>query len=511
MGRQARVLMVQGTMSNAGKSVMVAGLCRLLARRGLQVVPFKAQNMSLNSFATPDGGEIGRAQAVQAEASMAVPTVQMNPILLKPEGDRRSQVVVLGKAVCSASAREYYEMKPRLWPVVTEALDQLRARADVVIIEGAGSPAEINLRAHEIVNMRVARYADAPVLLVGDIDRGGVFASLVGTMELLEPEERALVKGFVINKFRGDPSLLTPGLDILQQRTRVPTLGVLPYFTDIYIPEEDSLGLREGGERQEKPALDIAVIRMPHLANFDDFDPLRREPTVNLRFVSRADLLGRPDLVILPGSKTTLEDLRWLADSGLRQAVLSLRAAGTPIIGICAGYQMLGQRLLDPDRLEGRGGEAAGLGLLPLSTIFQKAKATVQVEAAVVPFGNGLLAECGDAPVRGYEIHMGRAQPQPAAAPFRVLSRSGAPVQDMDGSVDTEGRVFGTYIHGLFQNGPVRRAILSRLAGWKGVPAGPFAADMDSGREFDKLADFMAKHLDLAALFRATGLEGLAQ
>lgn len=497
--------MVQGTMSNAGKSVLTAALCRIFARKGVRVVPFKSQNMSLNSFATPDGGEIGRAQAVQAAAAMTVPTVQMNPILLKPEAERRSQVVVLGKATGSATAREYYERKLELWPTVTASLDQLRAEADLVVIEGAGGPAEINLRAHEIVNMRVARYANAPVLLVGDIDRGGVFASLIGTMELLEREERALVKGYVINKFRGDPTLLDSGLETLLERTGVPTLGILPYYTDIHIPEEDSLGLPQGNGASEC-VVDVAVIQLPHIANFDDFDPLAREPGVGLRFVTSVGEFGHPDVVILPGSKTTIADITWLESSGLAASIRTHHHMGRPVIGICAGYQMLGESIVDAFGLEGRAGEIAGLGLLPVRTAFEASKVTVQVEARVTA-PRGVLGLCSGVDVQGYEIHMGRTSGR-NAAPFKTTRRSGSPVNDADGAISDDGLVLGTYMHGLFHNRALRRGILAQVAAWKGVTLPP-GSEFDQDQEFNKLADFVEKNLDMARLAAATGLKDL--
>ena len=349
---RAKVIMVQGTTSHAGKSMFATALCRIFAQEGLRVAPFKSQNMSLNSFVTPDGGEFGRAQAVQADAARVAPTVEMNPILLKPEAERRSQVVVMGKPLRVASAREYYEMKLELWPVVTAALDNLLSNYDMVVIEGAGSPAEINLKEHEIVNMRVALYAQAPVVLVGDIDRGGVFASLAGTMLLLEPEERALVKAIVINKFRGDPSLLDSGLEMILERTGVPVVGVVPYYTDIHVPEEDSLGIDPDEQSSAEAVLDVAVIRLPHIANFDDFDPLRQEPGVRVRYVEGSDELGRPDLIVIPGTKTTVEDLLWLGENGIVEAVKQRRSEGVPVIGICGGYQMLGRRVLDPNGVE---------------------------------------------------------------------------------------------------------------------------------------------------------------
>ena len=467
--------------------------------------------MSLNSFATPDGGEIGRAQAVQAEATMVAPTVDMNPVLLKPEGGGRSQIVVRGKPLRTLPAEEYYSLKEHLWPVVTEALDRLRAEYDIVVIEGAGSPAEINLRAHEIVNMRVALHARAPVLMVGDIERGGVFASLVGTMELLEPEERALVKAFVINKFRGDPSLLGTGPEMLERRTGVPVLGILPYFTHIHIPEEDSVALerRRGMKAKTGYVLDIAVIGFSHISNFDDFDPLDREEGVRLRYVEANDALDSPDLVILPGTKSTMADLEYLRGIGLTEQVVAHARSGAPVIGICGGYQMLGELLLDPDGVESHRADAAGLGLLPVTTVFQPAKSTQQTEA-LVTIGHGLLADCTGLTLKGYEIHMGMTQAHPARAPFQITSRSGRPVNDSDGAMDAEGMVFGTYMHGLFHNDTLRRRLLARLAAWKGVQLPPGIPPLDASAEFDKLAAFIRQHLDIGRLYGITGLRGAA-
>ena len=499
-----RVLMVQGTMSHVGKSVLTAALCRVFAQGGLRVAPFKSQNMSLNSYATPDGGEIGRAQAVQAQASRAVPAVDMNPILLKPEGEGRSQVVVLGRPMDSVRAKRYYEMRAKLWPVVTGALDRLREAHDIVVIEGAGSPAEINLRSHEIVNMRVARYAEAPVILVGDIDRGGVFAALVGTLELLSPEERGLVRGHVINKFRGDLSILEPGLEMLREKTGLPTLGVLPFFTDISLPDEDSLGLQGEAERADS-LLDVAVARLPHIANFDDFDPLKHEHGVQVRFVEKGPAVGSPDLAIIPGSKTTVADLRWLRESGLAKAFVELRQKGRPVIGICAGYQMLGASILDPDGIESDEAEVEGLRLLPGVTTFGRAKATAQVEGQVVA-GRGLLSGCRGEPVTGYEIHMGTTEATGPPAPFLITRRSDASVDDLDGGIDAEGKVLGTYLHGLFHNHGLRRSMLRTLASWKGVklPDQPSEANVDS--ELDKLAALVREHLDIAKVYEIAGL-----
>ena len=434
-GRESgAVIMVQGTSSHAGKSILVAALCRIFAREGLRVAPFKAQNMSLNSYATADGGEIGRSQAVQAAAAMASPRVEMNPVLLKPEGEMRSQVVVMGRPQAVASPREYHQLQSSIWRQVTAALETLRSEYDVVVIEGAGSPAEINLKDRDIVNMRVALHATAPVLLVGDIDRGGVFAQLVGTMELLDREERARVKGLVINKFRGDPSLLDSGLAFLRRRTGVPVVGVLPYFADIRIPEEDSLGLAGGPDREDQTALDVAVVRLPHIANFDDFDPLRHEPGVRLRYVSRSADFGDPDLVVIPGSKTTIRDLDWLRSENLDAKVLAARTDGTPVVGICAGYQMLGVRLLDPLRVESSRPEAEGLGLLPTSTTFSTEKATHQTKVRITG-DRGLLSACSETEATAYEIHMGVTSGQRSPMPFIIESRSSEPVGLPEGAL----------------------------------------------------------------------------
>lgn len=503
MKAKAKVVMVMGTASDVGKSVVATALCRILTQDGWQVAPFKAQNMSLNSFAVPDGGEIGRAQVVQAEAARVTPTVDMNPVLLKPVADHRSQVVVLGVPMVTKSAAEYYEMKSKLWPIVTGALDRLRDEYDVVVIEGAGSPAEINLKEQEIVNMSVAKYADAAVILVGDIERGGVFASLVGTMALLDDEECSLIKGFLINKFRGDPGLLTSGLGMLEERTGVPVLGVLPHFTDIQIPQEDSLGIDAGAESAGTPVLDIAVMRLPHMANFDDFDPLRVEPGIAVRYVADADDLGSPDLMVIPGSKTTVEDLEWLREQGLDAAITACRKQGTPVIGICGGYQLLGERILDPEGVESSQAEVAGLGLLPVTTVFGGTKATQQVEGTV-NVAMGLLADCAGIPIKGYEIHMGTTD---GGGLFSLNKRSGATVDELDGAMDADGLTLGTYMHGLFHNREFRRRVLGRLAAWKGVVLPP-GVDVDLDAEYDKLAELVRANVDMEALYRVTGLAG---
>ena len=505
----AKTVMVQGTGSHVGKSVLTAALCRIFARDGFRVAPFKAQNMALNSFATPDGGEIGRSTAVQAEAAGVEPTVDMNPVLLKPETERSSQVIVLGRPDGTSDAVGYFGRTGALWPIVTGALDRLRAEYDVVVMEGAGSPAEINLRDREIVNMAVARYADSPVLLIADIDRGGVFASLVGTMELLEPPEAKLVRAFVINKFRGDQSILDPGLVMLEERTGVPTAGVLPYFTDIHIPEEDALYLdNPAGYDAGGALLDIAIVRFPHIANFDDFDPLRREPVVSLRFVTGPAGLDAADLVVLPGTKMTAADLAWLRESGLADAIIRLREAGKPVVGICGGYQMLGERISDPaghETHDSGEAEARGLGLLSVVTEFGPDKSTVQVRG-VVAGDRGLLSGAKGLPVSGYEIHMGQTRVTPGSQAIELNERSRSPVRDFDGCLDEDGLTLGTYMHGLFHNDELRRAMLRFLAARRGVEleADRFAGSLET--EFDRLADFVSEHLDMELIYREVGL-----
>jgi adenosylcobyric acid synthase len=503
---KGKVIMVQGTASHSGKSVLVTALCRIFRQGGFKVVPFKAQNMSLNSYVTPDGGEIGRAQAVQAEAAGIEPSVDMNPILLKPEADSRSQVVVLGRPRMSKTAAEYYQLKAQLWPVVTEALRRLRSRYEVVVIEGAGSPAEINLVDGDIVNMRLARHARSPVVLVGDIDRGGVFASLMGTLWLLKPGDRRLVRVLVINKFRGDWALLQPGLDFLEKQAGIPVAGVIPYFRDIHIAQEDSVALEQMSSKPSNAQIDIAVVRMPHIANFDDFDPLDEETAVRVRYVDSARNLGHPDLIILPGSKTTAADLGWLKKSGLAGRISELYQQGAFIVGICGGYQMLGEYILDPDHVESAAPQTQGLGLLPVTTNFLPTKETHQIKGSVVA-DHGLLSAARDTSFEGYEIHMGRSENNRSGAAFRVRERSGKICDALDGCLDASGRVLGTYIHGLFHNQGLRRGILKYIAGSRQRPV--FFTDDGHQRdvEYDRLAELVRNSLDMGLIYTVAGLE----
>ena len=483
------VLMVQGTASSAGKSLLVTGLCRLFARRGVRVAPFKAQNMSNNAAVVPGGGEIGRAQYVQALAARALPRVEMNPVLLKPEGNLRSQVVVLGRPIGTLHAAAYQEAKARIWDDVARSLDLLREAFDLVIIEGAGSPAEINLKARDISNMRVARYAGAPVLIVGDIDRGGVFAHLYGTYHLLEPEEQALVRGFIINKLRGDPSLLEPGLQEIKRLTGVPVVGVVPWIREPGIAEEDSVALdRRRDTHGPFRGVDVAVIRLPRIANFDDFDPLEREPDVRVRYVGQPGQLGEPDLVIVPGTKATRDDLAWLRAEGFDAALERLRAAGVPVIGICGGFQLLGEAIEDPEGVEGEAGAAEGLGWLRCRTRFGRGKVT-RVSRVRLEGGPGLLDGCAGLEVEGYEIHAGATaiEGEPAA-----WTAEGEPI----GAASDDGLVFGWYVHGAFRSPELRARLLGNVARLRGKPFAPGEAE-DEDAAFERLADVLESSLDI--------------
>jgi adenosylcobyric acid synthase len=461
--------MVLGTGSHVGKSLLTAALCRIFARQGHRVAPFKSQNMSLNSAATVEGLEIGRAQALQAEAAGIAASVHMNPILIKPSGDNSSQVVVRGKIWGRVTAADYHQRRvEELLPVVRQSYESLASQYDVIILEGAGSPAEINLKRHDIVNMRMAEIADARCLLVGDIDRGGVFASLLGTLELLDPEERERIRGFAVNKFRGDANLLMPGIRMIEDRMRKPCIGVVPYLRSLMLEEEDSLGLpaatqtRWGrdtlsGRASDRP-LRIAVIALPSFSNFTDFDSLRAEPSASVLFCRTAEAIAQADVVILPGSKQTVDDLLWMRDQNLDVAVQRY-ARTSLVVGICGGMQMLGEMITDPHGIE-HGGSAAGLGLLPIQTIMQADKVTRNVTGNMVArslFGQPVAASA----VSGYEIHIGRTIYKPAATPFAILSSTVRTADDYnDGCMSTDTRILGTYLHGLFDDDGFRHQFL---------------------------------------------------
>jgi adenosylcobyric acid synthase len=513
--RLAPALMVQGTASSAGKSLLVTALCRLFSSEGRRVLPFKAQNMALNSAVTSDGGEIGRAQAVQAEAAGVPSRVDMNPVLLKPEGDSRSQVVVLGKSIGTMSAVEYHARKPELRTLIRECLTRLRQDCDLLLIEGAGSPAEINLKDRDIVNMSVARDAEAPVLLVGDIDRGGVFASFVGTMELLDPDERARIAAFVINKFRGDVALLRPGLEMLEARTRVPVLGVMPYLRQLRIADEDSLSLDDKPRGPRGPlvsAIDIAVIRSPRIANYDDFDPLAAEESIILRFVERPEDLEPADLVVLPGSKSTLADLAWLRESGFARRIEERAARGEPIVGVCGGCQMLGTFVEDPHHVESSSSGAPGLALLPVRTRFERQKLTALVSARSDASSFLTEADASGEALSGYEIHMGMLVLESGVRPaFRIVTRNGAACDALDGAVSVGGHVVGTMIHGIFENAVVRRSLLAYLSKRKGIAIPPARPSPSRDAEYDRLAAAAREHLDGPLLRRLAGLSERAR
>lgn len=494
--------MIQGASSSVGKSLLTAALCRIYARRGVNVAPFKAQNMSNNAAVCADGSEIGRAQALQAVAAGLQPRVEMNPILIKPEADSRAQIILRGRPWQNLAARSYYENKALLWEAARTSLDTLRTQHDLVIIEGAGSPAELNLKKGDIVNMAVARYAHSPVLLVGDIDRGGVFAQLLGTLWLLEPEERALVRGLIVNKFRGDITLFQDGIQIIEERGGCPVLGVVPYLKGLALPDEDAVSVETpdspapfpSNPGTDLPVTEIAILALPRIANFDDFDPLKAEPGVRLRYVRRVEELGTPHAILIPGTKSTLADLAWLRETGLAQAVQSFARAGGAVAGICGGYQMLGQVIFDPLGVESAEHEAPGLGLLPIQTHFYEQKSTYQARA-ILQSGPGWFAALRGTRLNGYEIHMGQTQPGPQAW-LKIEQRNGQPIQHPDGAASPDGKIWGCYLHGLFANDAFRRAWLESL-GWQG-PGSSQATRLEES--LNALADAVETALDMSLL-----------
>jgi adenosylcobyric acid synthase len=493
-------LMVCGTSSNSGKSLLVAGLCRLLARRGVSVAPFKGQNMSLNSVVTQDGAEIGRAQAAQAAAAWLEPEVAMNPVLLKPTSDRRSQVVVMGRPWRVLDAAEYQRVKPELRGTVLAALGSLRERFDVVVLEGAGSPAEINLLEGDLVNLGLAAAAGVPAIVVGDIDRGGVFAHLFGTVELLPDELRRRVQGFVINKLRGDPALLGDGPGRLSALTDVPVLGVIPWLEGIALDAEDSLAIGAGWSSwaaTDGDELDVAVVRLPRISNFTDVDALGAEPGVALRWVEHRSQLGDPDLVVLPGTKSTVADLQWLRQRGLADALESLPASDRHpvVLGICGGYEMLGRRIVDRDGVESSAGSFEALGLLDAETVFEAEKCTVRRA--------GRERETGH-PVTGYEIHHGRISTGSGSPPWFELE--GPAGTEPEGVADADRGIYATSLHGVLENDELRAGLLAEVAKRRGRQWHPSGVRFDQVRQaqLDRVADACERHLDLDALWRIT-------
>lgn len=494
----AKAIMIQGTGSGVGKSILCAAFCRIFFQDGLRVAPFKSQNMSLNSFVTRDGLEMARSQVVQAEAAGIEPAADMNPLLLKPNSDTGCQVILNGKTIGDYTAAQYGSYQRDIWPAIQRSYRRLTQNHDVIVIEGGGSPAEVNLKDRDFVNMRTAEMADAPVFLAADIDRGGVFASIVGTLELLEPHERERIKGFIINKFRGEVSLLTPGLDFLYKKTGIPVLGVVPFFRDVYIQEEDGAPLEsmKSEIRDPKSAIEIVIIHLPHISNFTDFDALAAEPDVTVRYIRSASELNGADVVIIPGSKNTIGDLLYMRETGMEQRIRDFARSGGMVAGICGGYQMLGIRISDPFRVDGPVTEAGGIGLLPVTTIMEREKQTVQVTA------KSLDAEFwrGRAEVTGYEIHMGKTERLNGARPaFRVLEQG---IEREDGAVSTNHSVWGTYLHGLFDNDAFRKSFLDGIRKRKGIET---AAGSSYGclkqEGFDKLAAIVRSSIDMNKVY----------
>ena len=496
----AKAIMIQGTMSNAGKSLLAAGLCRIFRQDGYSVAPFKSQNMALNSFITEEGLEMGRAQVMQAEAAGIRPSVKMNPILLKPTNDVGSQVIVNGEVLGTMSARDYFKYKKKLVPDIMKAYQELSDEYDIIVIEGAGSPAEINLKNDDIVNMGMAKMAKAPVLLVGDIDRGGVFAQLIGTVDLLEPSERDMVKGLIINKFRGDKTILDPGVKMLEERSHIPVVGVAPYM-NIQVADEDSLTERFD-RKQPAGLIDIAVIRVPRISNFTDFNPFESVEGVSLRYVQHVSELKNPDMIILPGTKNTMEDLLWMRENGLEAAVLKAAAAGCIVFGICGGYQMLGDTLSDPYYVEA-GGKIRGMGLLPMDTVFASKKTRTRVTGQFLPM-TGIFAALSGVSLEGYEIHMGESVRKEGILPATKLMVAGNQPEEKKTEGAFHENVCGTYVHGVFDKEEVVETLIRILGERKGIDVSSmtgidFAAFKET--QYNILAAELRKHLDMKKIY----------
>jgi adenosylcobyric acid synthase len=498
--------MIQGTGSGVGKSLIVAGLCRIFRDRGVNVAPFKAQNMALNSFITKEGGEIGRAQAFQAEAAGIEPSVDMNPILLKATGEAQCQVIVNGKVHAAMEAQEYYAFKNVAWPAVTHAYERLSKKHDLIIIEGAGSPAEINLSNDEVVNMSIARHAKAPVILVGDIDKGGVFASLYGTIALLGGDAD-FIKAFIINKFRGDLDILKPGLDMIRERTNRPVLGVIPYLGDLGLHEEDGVPLERlwwsGGNRSNGSSIKITVVRLRYISNFTDFDPFLYEPDVELVYSLRDEDIEHADLVIIPGSKNTVQDLLFLRETGIEASIKRAAQKGTPVVGVCGGYQMLGITIADPHGVESERREVRGLELLDIETVLEKTKVTAQVEAEPVQSSEFKVHnEEGRKTIKGYEIHMGKTTGDVGLFRIRRLSSHSefrSPHSEFVPDGSSKENVWGTYIHGIFDNDHFRRDLINTLRFKRGYRPVDGVTNYAQARDkaLDRWADILKKHIDI--------------
>ncbi|KWW21207.1 cobyric acid synthase [Peribacillus simplex] len=502
---KARSIMIQGTASDVGKSLISTALCRIFANKGYRVVPFKSQNMALNSYVTVEGGEIGRAQGVQAEAARIVATSDMNPILLKPKRDMVSEVIVHGKHFLDMNAMNYRnQFVQEAMPIIRKSVKKLQQEYDIIVLEGAGSPAEINLKDRDIANMRMAHLADAAVILVADIDRGGVFASIIGTLALLDDDERDRVKGIIINKFRGIRELLDDGIEWLEKETGIRVLGVLPYL-DVNIEAEDSLALSslrfKKPEKGEFP-IDVAVLRFPHISNFTDLDPFFDEPGVGVRLVGNIHELGNPDLLILPGTKNTIEDLEWMKRAGMDGAIKELRELGTVIVGICGGFQMLGTNLFDSDAVEGKGENAEGLSLLSVETIFQAEKKTVQMEGVLA---SGIME--GEMKLGGYEIHLGQTTLDPQVQPFLLLKDG-----RKDGAISADQKVFGTYLHGIFHNRLFTRLLVNQIRRSKGLDEVLENIQSDSEHReeaYNLLASHLEENIDMDTIYQWLELESM--
>lgn len=500
--KKKRSVMVQGTASDVGKSVLSAAICRILTRDGYDVNPFKSQNMSLNSYITTEGLEMGRAQVMQAEASNKEPSVLMNPILLKPTSDRKSQVILKGKVHGNMDAVEYFAWKPSLRQEISNIYHELEEKSDVVVIEGAGSPAEINLVENDFVNMGMADIADAPVILVADIDRGGVFASIAGTLMLMPEEHRNRVKAVIINKFRGSREILQPGIDKIEEITKVPVLGVIPYFT-MNLEDEDGMS-KWLTERTEIGDIDIAVIRLPYMSNHTDFNSLMMHEGVTVRFVKLGDPLGKPDLIIIPGSKSTIADMQALKNSSTFKSIKSCYENGSRLIGICGGYQILGKMIIDKDHTETAEEFTEGLGLLNVSTIFEKDKNTTLTEGVDEIFGYE---------VKGYEIHMGITTPNDDVHKnfVKITSRVGGEATDYDGSITEDCSIIGTYLHGIFDNSKFTNAYMNRIREAKGLALisaenAPENFWDFKNKQYDKLADLVEENIDKSKLYEIIGI-----
>ncbi len=513
----AKTLMIQGTGSSVGKSTLVTGLCRVLAQEGYRVAPFKAQNMSLNTAVTRDGGEIGRAQAVQAEAAGIEPSVEMNPILLKPESHTRSQVIVMGRPLAALEAQEYYQHRTGFLEIVQQALVTLREKFDVIVLEGAGSPVELNLAHYDLVNMRVARLADAPVLLVGNIDQGGIFASLLGTLQLLQAEERARVQGLIVNKFRGDLALWRTGEEMLSQLSGLPVLGTLPFLNQLGIAEEDAVALEDRSarvlqreQRHGDAPLEVVIVRLPYLSNYDEFDSLAADPLVRVHMVaSPQEFPDHPDLIILPGTKNTLADLAWLWRQGLALHIRHLVKQGCAVLGICGGYQMLGERLSDPAGSETTAGTVEpGLGLLPVATVFGSVhdKVTRPCQVQIIPGAQrGIFADLAEHTLAAYQIHVGQTQTVEQNAPGSAAFREARSAED--GWLSSDGWCAGCYLHGLFENDTFRHAVLAALARRRSPQALlPEPVIFSRQHEYDRLADTLRTHLDMGKIKALCGV-----